>query len=679
MTFALKGQGGILTLIRRHNPMIPKLISISGPLEGTIFSITDADVTIGRGPSNSICIADPLLSRQHCRITREGSVFNLHDLGSFNGTFVNGVPIKNQAIAHRDLIKTGDSILLFICHEESESESGPGSGADPGRVRFADDDPAMQSTIFLRREDSLYFNPLKGQTDLPPTARTARNFRALLQIGLEINAIRDLETLQRRLLELIFTVTPAERGAILLVDSGAEDFASVFGLHRSGRPEKSVSVSRSIAQRAMREGMGVLSAGVADDSSLQSAQAVAAQSALAAPLITSAEVFGVVYLEMTGPSAGFDSDHLQLVTAISNLAAVALDTARYVERLSNETKRLQDELNFDRAMIGESAPMKEVRAFIAKVAPTDSTVLIRGESGTGKEMVARAIHLNSPRAKLPFIAINCAVLPENLIESELFGHEKGAFTGAIAQKKGKFELAEGGTVFLDEIGELAPRLQAKLLRVLQENEFERVGGLRPIKLNARLIAATNKDLEAAIQSREFREDLFFRLNVLTLTMPPLRLRREDIPLLADYFVTKYAAKCQRRIKGVTAAARSCLERYDWPGNVRELESAIQRAVVMSATEFIMPEDLPDDALESEATDADAPATPAPDDQKIITAVIAATPKYHDAVKEAKKAIIINAIEQASGNYVEAAKLLGLHPNNLYRLIRNLNLKSRLKK
>src|SRR5262245_19090927 len=670
MTFPPKDQGGILTLIRRHNPMIPKLISISGPLEGTTFSITDADVTIGRGPSNSISLADPLLSRQHCRITREGDVFKMHDLGSFNGTFVNGVPIKTQAIAHRDLVKAGDSILLFICHEESET--------DYGRVRFAEDDPAMQSTIFLRSEDSLYFNALKGKTDLPQTARTARDFRELLQIVLEISAIRDLETLQRRLLELIFTVTPAERGAILLADSGAEDFASVFGLHRSGRREESVSVSRSVAQLVMREGVGVLSAGVADDASLQSAQAVGA-TAVAAPLTTSAEVFGVVYLEMTGPSAGFDTDHLQLVTAISNLAAVALDTARYVERLNNETKRLQDELNFDRAMIGESPPMKEVRAFIAKVAPTDSTVLIRGESGTGKEMVARAIHLNSPRANSAFIAINCAVLPENLIESELFGHEKGAFTGAIAQKKGKFELADGGTVFLDEIGELAPKLQAKLLRVLQENEFERVGGLRPIKLNTRLIAATNKDLEAAIQSREFREDLFFRLNVLTLTMPPLRLRREDIPLLADYFVTKYAAKCQRRITGVTAAARSCLERYDWPGNVRELESAIQRAVVMSATEFIMPEDLPDDALESEATDAGAPSAPAPDDQKIITAVIAPTPKYHDAVKEAKKAIIINAIEQASGNYVEAAKLLGLHPNNLYRLIRNLNLKSRLKK
>jgi Nif-specific regulatory protein len=578
------------------------------------------------------------------------------------------VPVKEQAIAHRDLIKTGDSVLLFICYEESE--------ADYSSVRFAEDDPAMQSTIFLRREDSHYFSSLKGQTDLPLTARAARNFRALLQIGLEINAIRDLETLQRRLLELIFTVTPAERGAILLADSSAEDFASVFGLHRSGRQEKSVSVSRSITQRVMREGVGVLSASVADDASLQSLHSAGAQSALAAPLTTSVEVFGAVYLETTDGAAGFDSDHLQLVTAISNLAAVALDTAHYVERLNNETKRLQDELNFDRAMIGESAPMKEVRSFIAKVAPTDSTVLIRGESGTGKEMVARAIHLNSPRAKRPFIAINCAALPESLIESELFGHEKGAFTGAIAQKKGKFEFAEGGTIFLDEIGELAPKLQAKLLRVLQEGEFERVGGTRPIKLNARLIAATNKNLEAAIQSREFREDLFFRLNVLMLTMPPLRLRREDIPLLADYFVTKYAAKCQRRIKGLTAAARSCLERYDWPGNVRELESAIQRAVVMSATEFIMPEDLPDDVLESETTGADAPnnqeeiAEPAP---------ISLAPKYHDAVREAKKEIIVNAIEQASGNYVEAAKLLGLHPNNLYRLIRNLNLKSRLKK
>jgi transcriptional regulator with GAF, ATPase, and Fis domain len=646
--------------------MIPKLISISGPLEGTIFPLTEADITIGRGPSNSICIADPLLSRQHCRVIREGDLFTLHDLGSSNGTFVNGVPVKEQAIEHRDLIKTGDSVLLFICHEDSET--------DYGRVQFAEDDQAAQSTIFLRSEDSLYFSALKGQTDLPPTARATRNFRALLQIGLEINAIRDLETLQRRLLELLFTVTPAERGVILLADSGAEDFASVFGLSSSGRREKSVSVSRSIAQRVMREGVGVLSDNFADGASLQSLHGAGAQSALAAPLTTSAEVFGAVYLETADPSACFDSDHLQLVTAISNLAAVALDTARYVERLNNETKRLQDELNFDRAMIGESAPMKEVRAFIAKVAPTDSTVLIRGESGTGKEMVARAIHLNSPRANRPFIAINCAALPESLIESELFGHEKGAFTGAIAQKKGKFELAEGGTVFLDEIGELAPKLQVKLLRVLQESEFERVGGTRQIKLNARLIAATNKNLEAAIQSREFREDLFFRLNVLTLTMPPLRLRRGDIPLLADYFVTKYAAKCQRRIKGFTAAARSCLERYDWPGNVRELEGAIQRAVVMSATEFIMPDDLPDDVIESEAADADAP-----NDQEEIAAPAGPTPKYHDAVRDAKKVIIINAVEQASGNYVEAARLLGLHPNNLYRLIRNLNLKSRLKK
>ncbi|HEY6403433.1 MAG TPA: sigma 54-interacting transcriptional regulator [Blastocatellia bacterium] len=652
--------------------MIPKLISISGPEEGKVFPINDADVTIGRGPANSVCIADPLLSRQHCRISREGPAFNLQDLGSFNGTFVNGAPSKQQAIAHGDLIKTGASILLFVCQDESDSESS--------QLRLAEDDPAMQSTIYLRREDSLYFNALKGQTDLPPSARTALNFRALLQIGLEINAIRDLETLQRRLLELIFTVTPAGRGAILLADSGAEDFSSVFGLHRSGRQEKSVSVSRSIAQRVMREGVGILSASLADDSSISGGHNSGAQSALAAPLTTSGEVFGVVYLEIinaaAGPATGFDSDHLQLVTAISNLAAVALDTARYVERLNNETKRLQDELDFGRTMIAESPPMKEVRAFIAKVAPTDSTVLIRGESGTGKEMVARAIHLNSPRAKNAFIAINCAVLPENLIESELFGHEKGAFTGAIAQKKGKFEMADGGTVFLDEIGELAPRLQAKLLRVIQENEFERVGGLRPIKFNARLIAATNKDLDAAIQSREFREDLFFRLNVLALTLPPLRVRRDDIPLLADYFVTKYAARCQRRIKGVTASARACLERYDWPGNVRELESAIQRAVVMSATEFITPEDLPDDVLESEATDDGAPSTPFPGNPMMITPP---TTKYHDAIKEAKKQIIMNAIEQASGNPVEAAKLLGLHPNNLYRLIRNLNLKSRLKK
>jgi Nif-specific regulatory protein len=259
------------------------------------------------------------------------------------------------------------------------------------------------------------------------------------------------------------------------------------------------------------------------------------------------------------------------------------------------------------------------------------------------------------------MAVNCAALAESLLESELFGHEKGSFTGALTQKKGRLEIADGGTVFLDEIGELSPPLQVKLLRVLQEREFERVGGTRAVKVDIRLITATNKNLEESIANGTFRQDLYYRLNVVNLEMPALRERPEDIPLLANYFAAKYAERCNRRITGIAANAQARLASYYWPGNVRELENAIERAVVLGATDRILLEDLPESLLESEPAVA-APGT-----------------KYHEAVAETKRQIILSAMQQAKGSYTEAAKLLGVHPNYLHRLIRNLNLKEQLKK
>jgi Nif-specific regulatory protein len=247
------------------------------------------------------------------------------------------------------------------------------------------------------------------------------------------------------------------------------------------------------------------------------------------------------------------------------------------------------------------------------------------------------------------------------LESELFGHEKGSFTGALAQKKGRLEVAEGGTVFLDEIGELSPALQVKLLRVLQEREFERVGGTKAIKLDIRIITATNKNLEEAVKQGTFRQDLYYRLNVVSLEMPPLRNRPEDIPLLSNYFAAKYGKKCNRRVMGIAPQAQARLVGYDWPGNVRELENAIERAVVLGTTERILPEDLPESILES-ASIVSEPAT-----------------KYHEAVMQTKKQIILSAMAQANGSFTEAAKILGVHPNYLHRLIRNLNLKEQLKK
>jgi Nif-specific regulatory protein len=370
---------------------------------------------------------------------------------------------------------------------------------------------------------------------------------------------------------------------------------------------------------------------------------------------------GVVYLDTNDADVSFDEDHLQLVSAIAAITAVAIENARHIEWLESENQRLIADAGIEHNMVGESAAMRQVYQLIGRVAPTDSTVLILGESGTGKELAARAIYQNSKRAAKPFIAVNCAALTESLLESELFGHEKGAFTGALTQRQGRLEMADGGTLFLDEIGELSASLQVKLLRVLQEREFERVGGTRSLKVDIRLLTATNRDLEELIAAGSFRQDLYYRLNVLQLEMPPLRQRPDDIPLLANYFAGKYGEKCNRRITGISAEAQKLLQAYYWPGNVRELENSIERAVVLGTTDRILPEDLPEALLESESRSSPAGT------------------KYHEAVTETKKQIILRAMEESKGNYTEAAKLLGVHPNYLHRLIRNLNLKAHLKR
>ena len=454
-------------------------------------------------------------------------------------------------------------------------------------------------------------------------------------------------------------IAPADRAAILLVEQGTAGFSSIHGRDRRLGANQPVHASQTILSRVLDENLAVLSNDVVSDETLRDADSLMAPkvgSVLAAPLAAQDKLLGVIYLDASSPGVHFDSDLLQLVSALGNIAALAIENARHLEWLGGENRRLHEELNIHHSMVGESKAMREVYEFVSRVAGRDSTVLISGESGTGKELVARAIHENSVRSAKPFVAINCAAITETLLESELFGHERGSFTGAVSQKKGKLEIAEGGSVFLDEIGELAVPMQAKLLRVLQEREFERVGGTRPIKLNIRLIAATNRDLKEASRTGAFRPDLYYRLNVVSLQMPALRERREDIPLLAAFFAANYGQKVKRPVGGISPQARACLMRYDWPGNVRELENAIERAVVLGSTELILPEDLPDSILEETAASGEP-----------VSAL-------HDGIRQAKKELIERAIEQAGGNYTEAAKILGVHPNHLFRLIRTLNLK-----
>jgi transcriptional regulator with GAF, ATPase, and Fis domain len=630
----------------------PRLLVVAGPLKDSTIPLPDGEITLGRDPANAVPVVDPSVSRKHCLLLRgEDGRFQIRDLESRNGTVVNGAAVREQWLRHGDEIAVGDSVFVFLLEDDERS-------ALASRVEFDDGRP-MAETRLIHPRDVVYLQPDLLLRELPPTSQIARNLSALLKISRLVHAIRDLEELQAQLLDLIFEVIPAGRGAILLAEGASHDFSSLYARTRQGGEGQSVRVSRTIAQQVMNENVAILGADVPGSGKFRDVESLTAgevRSLLCVPLTVFQRMIGCIYLDSTQAGSRFQEDHLQLMAAIAAISSVALDNARRLQWLEQENQRLVAEISEEQILVGEGTKMKEVYQFLAKVAPTHSTVLITGESGTGKELAARALHRNSPRSGKPFVAINCAAIPETLLESDLFGHERGAFTGATSQKKGRLEVADGGTVFLDEIGELAPALQVKLLRVLQEREFERLGGTRSIKVDIRLIAATNRDLNEAVRQGELRQDLYYRLAVVQLTMPPLREHKEDIPMLTRHFVQRYAKRCKVKAKPVSRESMAALRHYDWPGNVRELENAIERALVMGSSDTILLEDLPDALLEQE-----------PEGELDEG-------KYQAAVKALKKRLILDAVEQTGGNYVEAAKLLGVHANYLHRLVRNLGLK-----
>src|ERR1700683_4818402 len=634
--------------------MRPRLLVLSGPLKDSTIPLSQGEVTVGRDASNGIAVVDPSVSRKHCLVSWNEGRFRVRDLDSRNGTLVNGTGIEEQWLEHGDQIATGDSSFLFLLEEDVT--------AAVSRVEFEDAQSTSETTIIHPR-DVVYLQPERLLRELPATSRVARNLNALLKISRIVHAIRDLDDLQGQLLDLIFEVVPAGRGAILLADQESQQFNSTFARMRQSGRAQLVKVSRTVARQVLEQGISILGSDVPSCGDLKEIESLAAsqvRSLLCVPLTVFQRVIGCIYLDSDSLGTRLREEHLQLVTAIAGISAIALENDRRLHWLEVENERLTVEVSQERSLVGEGARMKVVYQFLKRVAPTESTVLIEGESGTGKELAARALHRNSPRANKPFVAINCSAIPETLLESDLFGHERGAFTGAAGLKKGRLEVADSGVVFLDEVGELAPALQVKLLRVLQEREFERVGGTHPIQVDIRLIAATNCNLEKAVRDGAFRRDLYYRLAVLKVTMPALRERRDDIPLLARHFVQKHAKRCKVKPRPISREALSCMVNYDWPGNVRELENAIERALVLGSSDMILPEDLPESLLER---------TPPPEMTEA---------KYHAAVKALKKQLIRDAVEQTHGSYAEAARLLGVHPNYLHRLIRNLELKDILK-
>src|SRR5262249_9872029 len=470
----------------------------------------------------------------------------------------------------------------------------------------------------------------------------ATTLAALLRMTASINELRSAGEIQARILDSIFEIMPVERVAILLAGHDENHFISTA--YRSAGPPNggAFPIDESVSLKVLREG----------NPDYQ-------EKAICCPMTTFGTKVGVIYAEMWHSGfAYFVGSHVELLGSIASAAAVALEHVRYVTWLEGENRRLNEFLYAEHGMIGDSQRMKEVYHFIGRVGPGERLVLILGPSGTGKELVAYAIHRNSPRSHKRFIAVNCGAFSESLLQSELFGYERGAFTGAVAERKGLFEDADGCTVFLDEIGELPLSMQADLLRVIQEGGIKRLGGKAIIKVNVRIIAATNRNLREEVQKGRFREDLFYRLNVLPPEMPTLAQRREDIPQLAAHFIKKYRQiRCPPypEVLGISPEAHQLLAAYGWPGNVRELENAVEWAISMGTTPYILPEDLPKQIR--------PPSDPADDGKGV----------YEREFDAFQKSLFERILRDTRGNRAEAARRLGWHQVSFRRRCSELGL------
>ena len=488
--------------------------------------------------------------------------------------------------------------------------------------------------------------------------RSVQELSILFAVSRTLENSFDLSEIMKPVLRNLQGLLGLERGtlAILNRDTGGLLISEAIGLPRSFESERYLNLIRPLLERAVKKLEPLVISdfsswsleNCSDELELQKLDHTSDTSLICVPLKFEDQAIGTLSIERRrDPHLGWEAD-LRLLTMISSIIAQAAlvrqTAAEQIQSLRSENDRLQEEVAQNTQpsnMIGTSSLMRTVYYHIDQVAPSTTTVLIRGESGTGKELVAKALHNKSDRAKKPFVSFNCAALPESIIESELFGHEKGAFTGAVAMRKGRFEAAHGGTLFLDEIGDVSPTTQVKLLRVLQEKEFERVGSHDTRHVDVRVVAATRRNLEEMIADGSFREDLYYRLNVFPIYLPPLRERKGDLLLLADYFIEKYAAKQKVKPMRISSAAIDLLMSYHWPGNVRELENCIERAVLLAKGQSIKAHHLPPTLQMKSAKEKNDAAT------------------LDEAIQALEREMIVDALKDTASNMAEAARRLGL--------------------
>jgi len=500
---------------------------------------------------------------------------------------------------------------------------------------------------------------------MDPSFRPSREqLSALLSISRLLTSSIDLSSLLKVIVSSVTDLLECEASSLFLIDRTGEQLVLKMATGPVGGEIKELrlNIGEGIAGWVAKHRQGLIVNDTKQDprflQAVDKATGFHTRSILAVPLMDQDQIVGVLEILNTAKTKQFERSDLDLLTAFGSYASVALRNAELLAAVRDESEVLRESVQERyKTLIAESPRMREVVDTLRKAARSNSTILLLGESGVGKEILARSIHSWSPRASKPFIAVNCVALSDQLLESELFGHEKGAFTGAYQQKKGLLEVAQGGTIFLDEIGDMKPSLQAKLLRVLQDREFERVGGTQSIKVDVRVIAATNQDLKEAIKDGRFRKDLFFRLNVVGVTIPPLRERREDIPALAKFFVGWYGKDLKRPEFEINKKAIEALRQYDWPGNVRELANVIERAIVLANGNAITVADL---TLETPDTDG-----------RSIDAIMLL--QFHESVEHFKRLRLQEAISKAGGSKTKAAQALGLQPTYLSRLCKQMGI------
>jgi len=628
-----------------------KLLVQQGEQAGRVLESDAAVISIGRNADNTLQLPDYHLSGEHGRIYREGDHFVYRDSRSTNGSRIRrgGSLIDVDTLPHREIaLRNGDLLML-----------GDPSAPVVIECRIIEEDEEVAGRFVVKSLEEIRDAQDKVERDPTKVAALYHALKRLSQRGMELSAV--LEAVADAVLDLVPRATHV---TILLSGEDDDRFVPVLAKARPGRDTADagpVKTSRAVLRRVLRDRSAVLAENAPEEfGASESLMAARIMSCMGVPLWDGDVIRGVIQCDNRASAGMFTDRDLDLLSLLAVQAGLAIENARLLSRLRNAEERLRGEVRYLKVreerrlpdIIGESPTMKALFAQLSKVVDTRATVCIEGETGTGKELIARAIHYQSKRRDKLFVAQNCAALPETLLESELFGYRKGAFTGADHDHKGLFEIASGGTLFLDEITELPLGLQAKLLRVLQEGEVRPLGALKPISVDVRLISATNKSMEAEVEAGRFRQDLYYRLKVFPIRLPPLRERREDIPLLCQHFLKKYATEMKKPVGGISREAMDLLVSYHWPGNVRELENEIQRLVIQSEPNAVIePEHL------------------SPQVRKVECLMGRIAPKkgtLKDMMEEVERWLLTEALREHGGNKTRTAEALGITREGLHK-------------